>query len=257
MAEALKVGLIGLTEKNITKLEEIFQGSRDAKRTYSISGAAEESDLFIVGVNDADSFDRRCVIPDLSAHKPVVTQGMKDKPHGSDYHIKGLLLASRVITVLDQIEIQKKEEASLMMAQQDGAANHAANSVYRVLVVDDSEIMRKTLAIELERATLPLAVDFAESGEQALQKAAGEYYDFMFMDVMMPGIDGYETCSRIRAMPGKAKIPIIMLSGKTSPLDEVKGIMAGCSSYLTKPIRSEEFQKMLERVMNWLANYRK
>ena len=73
----------------------------------------------------------------------------------------------------------------------------------------------------------------------------------------MPGIDGFETCSRIRKIKGMNKLPIIMLTSRTSPLDEVKGVIAGCTTYLTKPVKSDDFQKMLARIMRWLRDFKK
>lgn len=70
----------------------------------------------------------------------------------------------------------------------------------------------------------------------------------------MPGMDGYEACTRLRKMPDYKKTPIIMVSGKTSPLDEVKGVMAGCTTYLSKPVDDQAFHKLSLRVLNWLAD---
>ncbi len=123
-------------------------------------------------------------------------------------------------------------------------------SRYRALVVDDSLAIRKQLELELRDAGI--AADFAEDGEIALEKAANNHYDLIFLDIMMPGIDGYEVCRELRKQPQWKKTPITMLSGKTSPLDEVQGVLAGCSTYLTKPIRHDDFQKMLERVQRWI-----
>ncbi|WP_411727823.1 response regulator [Methyloglobulus sp.] len=123
---------------------------------------------------------------------------------------------------------------------------------YSALVVDDSIAIQKSL--ELNLATLPQIslIDFADSGESAIQKADTKQYDLIFLDVMMPGIDGYETCTRFRKKPEYKKTPIIMVSGKTSPLDEVKGVIAGCTTYLTKPVQQEAFQKLSIRVLTWL-----
>ena len=123
---------------------------------------------------------------------------------------------------------------------------------YRALVVDDSVAIQKSL--ELNLATLPQIglIDFADSGESAILKTEAMRYDLIFLDVMMPGIDGYETCTRLRKKPEYKKTPIIMVSGKTSPLDEVKGVMAGCTTYLTKPVQKEAFQKLSVRVLTWL-----
>ena len=128
---------------------------------------------------------------------------------------------------------------------------------YNVLVIDDSEMIHKTLQIELDKSVVPLQIEYAFSGEEGLEKLATKYYDFIFLDVMMPGIDGFETCGRIRKIKGMNKLPIIMLTSKTSPLDEVKGIIAGCTTYLTKPVKPDEFQKMLARIMRWLRDFKK
>jgi twitching motility two-component system response regulator PilG len=102
-----------------------------------------------------------------------------------------------------------------------------------------------------------VSVHFAATGEEALEKVAAHSYDFIFLDVVMPGIDGFETCAEMRKHPGLKKTPIIMLTSKTSPMDEVKGIMSGCSTYLTKPIEHEEFQKVISRVSNWVDEFQK
>lgn len=124
---------------------------------------------------------------------------------------------------------------------------------YTALVVDDSAAIRKQLEIELRHANI--AAEFAETGEEALEKSAQKQYDLVFLDVIMPGIDGYEVCRKMRSSKTMKKTPIIMLSGKTSPLDEVQGVIAGASTYLTKPVQHEQFQQTLKRVSKWLTNF--
>ena len=124
---------------------------------------------------------------------------------------------------------------------------------HRALVVDDSAAIRKQLELELRQAGI--ASDFAETGEEALQKVASHTYDLVFLDIIMPGIDGYETCRQMRMRKEMKKTPIIMLSAKTSPLDEVQGVIAGASTYLTKPVKSDQLQKTLKRVAMWLDNF--
>jgi CheY-like chemotaxis protein len=148
-------------------------------------------------------------------------------------------------TVSEDTSLKLKEQVS---TDKDG---------YRVLVVDDSLAIQKSLEINL--VTLPQigTIDFADSGEIALEKAESVRYDLIFLDVMMPGIDGYETCTRLRKQPDYKKTPIIMVSGKTSPMDEVKGVMAGCTTYLTKPVQQEAFKKLSVRVLTWLEKLNK
>jgi DNA-binding response OmpR family regulator len=143
------------------------------------------------------------------------------------------------------------------MSDQDYSDTPQADEFYNVLVIDDSEMVHKTLAIELAKSEAKLKIEYALSGEEGLAKLLTKYYDFIFLDVMMPGIDGFETCSRIRKIKGMNKLPIIMLTSKTSPLDEVKGVIAGCTTYLTKPVKPDDFQKMLARIMRWLRDFKK
>lgn len=126
-------------------------------------------------------------------------------------------------------------------------------SGHHALVIDDSASIRKQLELELRDAGI--TSDFAESGEDALEKIKEGQFDLIFLDIIMPGIDGYETCKAMRATAEYKKTPIIMLSGKTSPLDEVQGVIAGATTYLTKPVKSDKLQETLNRVTKWIDNY--
>lgn len=135
------------------------------------------------------------------------------------------------------------------------ASTTVPENAYLALIVDDSAPIRKQLEIELR--TSGMRSEFAESGERALEMISQKTYDLIFLDIMMPGIDGYETCGKIRSIPQYKKTPVIMLSGKTSPLDEVQGVIAGASTYLTKPIKHDQFQQVTQRITRWLDEFRK
>lgn len=135
----------------------------------------------------------------------------------------------------------------------EATESDTTDSQYKALVVDDSAAIRKQLELELRAAGID--ADFAESGEEALEKLAANHYNLIFLDIIMPGIDGYETCRQMRLRNELKKTPIIMLSAKTSPLDEVQGVIAGASTYLTKPVKSEQLQSTLKRVSMWLGNF--
>ncbi|PID46208.1 MAG: two-component system response regulator [Proteobacteria bacterium] len=136
----------------------------------------------------------------------------------------------------------------------DQADALAPKQSYLALVIDDSAPIRKQLEIELR--TTGIKCEFAESGEEALDKIAHHDYDLIFLDIMMPGIDGYETCGKIRKDPRYKRTPVIMLSGKDTPLDEVKGVIAGASTYLTKPIKHQQFKEVIQRIIRWLNDFR-
>ncbi len=120
----------------------------------------------------------------------------------------------------------------------------------KILIVDDDPTIVKFLGANLKASGYEPVV--ANNGSEALSMVKEEVPDLIILDIMMPGIDGYETCARLRKKPEYKKTPIIMVSAKTSPLDEVKGILAGCTTYLTKPVETEEFQKLGVKVLAWL-----
>lgn len=107
----------------------------------------------------------------------------------------------------------------------------------RVLVIDDSPTIRRSAGSALRDAGLQ--VDTAEDGFTALARIADQRPDLILLDVVMPRLDGYQTCSLLRRHPAFATVPVIMLSGKDSVFDRVRGRLAGSDLYLTKPFTAE------------------
>lgn len=104
----------------------------------------------------------------------------------------------------------------------------------RALVVDDSTTVRRLMDLTLR--PMGIEVEFADRGEDALVLAKNRAYDVVFLDVMLPGIDGYRVCKAIKGDKATKHTPVIMLTSKDSAFDKVRGIMAGTDVYLTKPI---------------------
>jgi len=89
-----------------------------------------------------------------------------------------------------------------------------------------------------------LRVDLAEDAESGLKCARENRYQAIFLDVMMPGMDGYTACRRLKS--DRNAPPIVLLTSRDSPFDKIRGIMAGCSRYLTKPITVDDLHKLLQ-----------
>jgi two-component system cell cycle response regulator len=104
----------------------------------------------------------------------------------------------------------------------------------RVLVVDD--ILSNVKLLEAKLTAEYFEVLTASSGEQALTRVAAELPDIVLLDVMMPGMDGFEVCRRIKANPRIAHIPIVMVTALDQPSDRVMGLDAGADDFLTKPV---------------------
>ncbi|MAM70458.1 MAG: pilus assembly protein PilG [Gammaproteobacteria bacterium] len=118
----------------------------------------------------------------------------------------------------------------------------------KILVIDDSNTIRRTAESLLNK--LGCKVITAEDGYDALSKVVASKPDIIFMDVMMPKLNGYETCSIIRSNEEFNDIPVVMLSSKSSFCDKAKGVVVGANSYLTKPFSKDEILEQIKINMN-------
>ena len=114
-----------------------------------------------------------------------------------------------------------------------------------VLAVDDSPTIRKIVELTLRRANY--RVKAVASGLEALAALAEEPPALIVLDVMMPRMDGYQVCSLIKRRSGYEHIPVLMLTGKDSLFDKVRGRMVGCSAYITKPFEPNELLTAVKR----------
>jgi two-component system, cell cycle response regulator len=122
-----------------------------------------------------------------------------------------------------------------------------------VLVVDDNATVRMFMQAKL--APFGFEVDIAETGEEAIGLSATQEYTCVFLDVVLPGIDGYQVCKLIKAnKQAIKKTAVVMLTSRSSPFDKLRGSLAGCDEYLTKPLDED---RLLEVIAKFLPSSRK
>jgi two-component system, cell cycle response regulator len=138
----------------------------------------------------------------------------------------------------------------------DSSGSPKLKPVYRALVVDDHIASQKLLALSLSMQPQIGGIDCVSSGAEAIQKAKDVDYDIIFLDVVMSGMDGYQACAELRKIPKYKHTSIIMVTGLNSPLDEAKGIIAGSTTYITKPVQQVHFREVVEREIA-LVTYKK
>lgn len=274
---------LGFEGMDLERLKKIFEHAPLGERSYALVYPAGGGcfDILLVNYDSPSALREKDALFAKAPSTPVVAVSRGALDEAPTYHLRGMLIAARVLGVLDRIPLSDPAVAPVPVHPAPAAVlpvNRGWSRLpveperkplpavvpvvrleravgYRALVVDDSVAIQKSLELNLTALEQIAAVDFADSGEAALEKARAVKYDLVFLDVMMPGIDGYETCSQLRKLPEYKKTPIIMVSGKTSPLDEVKGVIAGCTTYLAKPVQQEAFQKLSRRILAWLENY--
>ena len=117
----------------------------------------------------------------------------------------------------------------------------------RILIIEDEESIA-----ELEKDYLELSgfeVEIENDGAEGLKKALGEEFDLFILDLMLPGVDGFEICRKVREVKNT---PIIMVSAKKEDIDKIRGLGLGADDYITKPFSPSE---MVARVKAHLARY--
>ena len=119
----------------------------------------------------------------------------------------------------------------------------------KVMVIDDSNTIRRSAEIFLTQAGCQVVL--AEDGFDALAKIADHQPAVIFCDIMMPRLDGYQTCALIKKNPRFRNTPLIMLSSKDGLFDRARGRMVGSDQYLTKPFTPEQ---LLEKIGKHLSN---
>jgi twitching motility two-component system response regulator PilG len=113
----------------------------------------------------------------------------------------------------------------------------AAPGSIKVLVIDDSNTIRRSAEMFLRQAGFEVIL--AEDGFDALAKISDHQPKVIFVDIMMPRLDGYQTCALIKQNPKLKSTPVIMLSSKDGVFDRARGRLAGSDRYLTKPFTKE------------------
>ncbi|HSI60663.1 MAG TPA: response regulator [Ideonella sp.] len=116
-------------------------------------------------------------------------------------------------------------------------------SATRVLVIDDSNTIRRSAEIFLRQGGYEVVL--AEDGFDALSKVHDHHPQIVFCDILMPRLDGYQTCAIIKRNPRFAHVPVIMLSSKDGVFDKARGRMVGSDHYLTKPFTKEQLLRVV------------
>ena len=241
----ITIGTVGLTdsEAKILKSIGIMTGSR-AEGGYTVCAESEiaTSDIVIVNVDDPNAVKRWRILAALP-HPPVMLQYTSQVPANPNQpYLQRPFGPARLLAALDGMVGGLRESAEIWKKPTltHAVAEHAV-AESRALVVDDSPTVCKQL--ELELRNFKIKADIAETGERALELLMQHHYDLIFLDVVLPGTDGYQVCKDIRKNPQTKQTPVIMLTSKSSRFDRVRGSLVGCSSYLTKPVDYSEFRE--------------
>ena len=268
LARAYRVELCGIHTKDRNALKRIFAITKDRPRSYSLVNSIQykQADIRIINADNPKTkkeWNEALVKPNENKNRATILAS-RNKLENESYNSTILpFFPTRLLKSLDelipaeQIGTTKKvildsddyldtasENKALLSAQEYEAFIDKNNNAQKnALVVDDSRPVRKALDTKLR--LMNYNVQHAASGREALWLLQKKRFDSVFLDVVMPGIDGYEVCKQIKRNKSTKHIPVIMLTSLSSQFDKVKGKLAGCDTYLTKPIEHEKFEEVV------------
>jgi len=247
------VATFGISDSELEVLRRIFVVSADRPITYRLLHPGEESRkpriMMLDRENPSNVYSWANAHKDMPRQPPTVIL-TQNEPESGKLTLRRPLIATRVLAVLDRavktLDTTGTSSASAeLSAFEPDDVEMEPGKRYRALVVDDSLPVRKQIAKALDKVNVEAS--FAENGEQALARLDGTNYHIIFLDVIMPGIDGYEVCKKIKRDPETKHIPVVLLTGCSTRLDRVKGKMSGCDAYLVKPVSKDEFYQTVRK----------
>lgn len=275
---SFRVTLIGADRRDEITLERLLGITRYRTRRYQLTSVAidaaldyaqdvvRSSEIIMVNINSPEAiflWSRLASTLPPQQRKPVIRITREKQPKSDpNLTVSWPINPTRVIQTLDrytvnhlnfvpEFEIGNDNGVSAKVVSLPKRQSPASNQPQResaplkALVADDSLAVRRQLEMEFEH--LGCALTLVSDGDAALEAARKERFDIIFLDVIMPGLDGYSVCKGIRRDALNRQTPVVLLTSKSSRFDKLKGKMSGCDTYLTKPINHNEFCSITER----------
>lgn len=255
---AYSLSVFGLTATQRMVLASLCKLSRNRGVSYVLPDSSAESSVDIVIV-DWDNRDAVETWKNSSIQSSVPVVFVSGQPlTGLDtqqYNLVKSHLSGSLLQLLDRVAISElSHQAPLIVSDdakvQGGICNkgsHRGTANARALVIDDSLSVRTQMSICLEK--LEIASEMAEDAQQGLEKVQQRHYDLVFLDVMLPDMDGYQVCKLIKKDPRTQRVPVVMLTSKGSAINRLQGSIAGCDRYLIKPATEQDVRRVANELL--------
>lgn len=238
------IGTLGLSERELCVIKSICAISISRPLVYQIVDP-QGAQIQLVNADDPQAMTAAWAI-DPDGSLPTVYLSGDGRPLGL-YWLKRPVHPAALLKVLDQVSaaIVQRAAYAAESASRFLESMPTLPPTFHALVVDESPAVRQQL--EWVLSDLGGDADSVESGEQALAMLQNGGYDMVFLDVVLPGADGYQICKTIKRNPRHKDLAVVMLTRRASHFDKVRGTLAGCDTYLTKPAEMGDLQRVVER----------
>ena len=239
----LLLGVAGFTAAesalivSVCKLSRVRTNAKGFYRFELVDASSDQTpDILLVKANTTDqavigewlkicepNTDLILALPDVQTDNPQEVYTLEQKRLG------GILLQR-----LDEVAHARSERQPISEVNDKTC-----------LVIDDSLLVHTQM--ELILSEYGVIADFAENAETGLSRAQENAYKLVFLDVMLPEMDGYKACKLLKADPKTCATPVVMLTSKRSPFNRMHGSLVGCDKYLTKPVNTAAVFQVLQQ----------
>lgn len=268
----LMIALCGLSARNTRVLSYVINSVRVDEHVFhaEASDSVPYAHIAIVDAASTEGLELYSRLREANPQLVSVTISADGSVGDSPYRIESRSLFLKIIGTLSELvsrEIVRKtfglgpavevpagvpvpaHSASPVTETKsdDGDAEATVEHSLWALVVDDSAVTREQVRGALSQ--LGIGCEVAETAEMAMTLLEQCHFDIALVDVVMPGADGYALCRRIRHNPVTRRMPVLMLTSRSSPFDRARGALAGCDSYLTKPITWTAFSQAIDKAL--------
>lgn len=257
-----RVAVFGLASRLQHLLEVVLRHARHNRYRYALCATRGPGDFDVAlvdmtitgGVDTARTleqiFDQRAV---LRVGRRCDANRPRDDLLQSNFVGQVLYALNRVVDAKRSREREQRDAAAIdagRVVAEDGVRRRP-----RALIVDDSPTVRRQMSLALNR--IGLDGEVVASASEALDVLAMRSYELMLADVVMPGLDGYQLTRAVRRDRGLRAMPVILLTSRSSPFDLARGALAGCNSYLVKPVSMQTLHETVQRQLRRYAKRRR
>ncbi|MDZ7261707.1 MAG: PAS domain S-box protein, partial [candidate division KSB1 bacterium] len=251
---------IGMSEEDVTNIFQAFQqlSSSRGRRGTGLGLSISKKLMDLIGgditVRSKPDKGSRFVIeiPLKDVGKESIVE---ERRPGTDYSSapkragESLKSDTTSLDISEGMKTGREKKISLTKSSPKQAPQvHSGKERKLILLIDDDTDNQYAMSYILEEKGYQ--VTFASNGQEGIQKALVEKPDLILMDVMMPGMDGYQTTRNLKRRKEFQRVPIIAMTAKAMPDDQAKALKAGCDDYIAKPFTMED---VLEKVEEWLG----
>jgi twitching motility two-component system response regulator PilG len=246
-----RVGMVGFSPVEKSLITGVFKlsqarlgGAAGTNNRFALIDliAAQIADIYLIDAECPSPHQKQFLQQARSTGVPliIVSKEAQETIQPHEYNLTHKQLIGLLLRKLDKIVDEH------LKPQVNKAVNRPSRAK-QCLVVDDSKLVRAQMELILNEYASSLDVEFAEDAETALQRVKEKRFDLIFLDVMLPEMDGYKACKLLKADPVSSTTPVVMLTSKKSPFNRMHGALVGCDKYLTKPIDAKKVNGTLER----------